>query len=64
MTNEKLYEAIGEISDNKIKEAKQVRKNKQSVRLRWGLWRHVCASCWQVPLFFHNEISNLPVLRL
>ena len=36
MTNEKLYEAIGEISDNKIKEAKQVRKNKQPIWLKWG----------------------------
>ena len=36
MTNEKLYEAIGDISDNKIKEAKQVRKTKQPIWLKWG----------------------------
>lgn len=36
MTNEKLYEAIGDISDNKIKEAKQVRKAKQPIWLKWG----------------------------
>lgn len=36
MTNEKLYEAIGDISDKKIKEAKQARKAKQSIRLKWG----------------------------
>ena len=36
MTNEKLYEAIGDISDKKIKEAKQVRKAKQPIWLKWG----------------------------
>lgn len=36
MTNEKLYEAIGDISDKKIKEAKQIRKTKQPVWLKWG----------------------------
>lgn len=36
MTNEKLYEVIGDISDNKIKEAKQVRKGKQPIWLKWG----------------------------
>jgi len=36
MTNEKLYEAIGDISDCKIKEAKQVRKAKQPIWLKWG----------------------------
>lgn len=36
MTNEKLYEAIGDISDEKIKEAKQVRKSRQPIRLKWG----------------------------
>ena len=36
MTNEKLYEAIGDISDNKIKEAKQGRKVKQPIWLKWG----------------------------
>lgn len=36
MTNEKLYEAIGDISDNKIKEAKQIRKTKQPIWLKWG----------------------------
>ena len=36
MTSEKLYEAIGDISDNKIKEAKQVRKVKQPIWLKWG----------------------------
>lgn len=36
MTNEKLYEAIGDISDKKIKEAKRVRKVKQPIWLKWG----------------------------
>ena len=36
MTNETLYEAIGDISDKHIKEAKQVRKNKQPIWLEWG----------------------------
>ena len=36
MTNEKLYEAIGDISDNKIKEAKQIRRAKQSIWLKRG----------------------------
>lgn len=36
MTNENLYEAIGDISDKKIKEAKQIRKSKQPIWIRWG----------------------------
>ena len=36
MTNEKLYEAIGDISDKKIKDAKQVKKAKQPIWLKWG----------------------------
>ena len=36
MTSENLYEAIGDISDKKIKEAKQVRKSKQPSWIKWG----------------------------
>lgn len=36
MTAEKLYEAIGEISDTKIKEAKQAKKIKHPFPLKWA----------------------------
>lgn len=36
MTSEKLYEAIGDINDKHIKEAKQVRKAKQPIWFKWG----------------------------
>ena len=36
MTNETLYEVIGEISDRHIKEAKQARKEKRTIWLKWS----------------------------
>jgi hypothetical protein len=36
MTNEKLYEAICDINDNKILEAKKVKKVKQTIWFKWG----------------------------
>ncbi len=43
MTNEKLYEAIGDVNDNYIEEAKQIRKQirKQPIWFKWA----VCAAC-------------------
>lgn len=60
MTNEKLYEAIGDISDNKIKEAKQVRKAKQPIWLKWG----AMAACLclvvglAIPIVFHQTAET------
>lgn len=36
MTNEILYEAVGDINDKYIEEAKQVKRVKQTVWLKWG----------------------------
>lgn len=36
MTNERLYETLGDISDRHIKAAKQVKKAKQPIWLKWG----------------------------
>lgn len=35
MTNEKLYEVLGGINENYIKEAKQVEKPKKSRLIKW-----------------------------
>ena len=55
MTNEKLYEAIGDISDNKIKEAKQVRKAKQPIWVKRG----AMAACLCLAVVGALTITNL-----
>ena len=37
MTNEKLYEVLGDIHENHIKEAREYRKTKKPVWIKWGL---------------------------
>ena len=58
MTSEKLYEAIGDISDNKIKEAKQVRKAKQPIWLKWGTM--AACLCLVVGLAIHMLMNSDP----
>lgn len=36
MTNEKLYEVLGDINEKHVKEAREYRKAKKPVRLKWG----------------------------
>ncbi len=36
MTKEKLYEAIGDISDKNIKEAKETERTRKNIWLKWG----------------------------
>ena len=59
MTSEKLYEAIGDISDNKIKEAKQVRKAKQPIWLKWGAMA-ACLCLVIVGAFMAPNLQNEP----
>lgn len=64
MTNEKLYEAIGNISDNKIKEAKKVRESKQPVWLKWGtMVACLCLIVGVITMITHfNEKQSVPQL--
>ncbi len=61
MTNEKLYEVIGDISDHKIKEAKQIKKVKPFRWLKWG----TMAACLclivvlAIPIALHH-IEEIP----
>lgn len=61
MTNEKLYEVIGNISDKKIKEAKQIKKTKQPIWFKWG----ALAACLclmvalAIPIVFH-QTAEMP----
>ena len=41
MTNEKLYEVLGDINEKQVKEAREYRKAKKPVWLKWG----VMAAC-------------------
>ena len=36
MTNEKLYEVLGDINEKHVKEAREYRKTKKPVWLKWG----------------------------
>jgi len=62
MTNEMLYEVIGNISDKHIKEAKQIGKTKQPLWCKWGaLVACVClVAGLAIPAVFHQpaEMPN------
>ena len=68
MTGEKLYEAIGEISDNKIKEAKQIKKSNHPLLFKWVAI--AACLCLAVLGFFvihrqkTSEESNLKVNKI
>ena len=36
MTNEKLYEVLGDINENHVKEAREYRKAKKPAWMKWG----------------------------
>lgn len=55
MTNEKLYEVLGDINEKHVKEAREYRKAKKPVWLKWG----AMAAClclvavFAIPMVFH-----------
>ena len=59
MTNEKLYEAIGDISDKHIKEVKQVRKTKQPVLIKRSAMV-ACLCLVVIGIFIASDMLNKP----
>ena len=59
MTNEKLYEVLGNINEKYVSEARAYQKAKKSIWAKWG----AIAACLvlvcvvAIPLFLHNNDS-------
>lgn len=60
MTNENLYKAIGGINEKYIEEAKQVKRVKQTVWLKWGaLAACLCIiACLSIKTGLNSKINN------
>lgn len=60
MTSENLYEIIGNISDKKIKDAKQIKETKQPISLKWS----IMAACFlfivalTIPIAFYQTAET------
>ncbi len=55
MTNEKLYEVLGDINENHIKEAREYRKAKKPVLVKWG----AMAACLVVALLIVPVLQHI-----
>ncbi len=58
MTNEKLYEAIGDISDKNIKEAKEIKRTRKNIWFKWG----AAAACLSLAamIVLHGGLNFTP----
>ena len=64
MTNEKLYEVLGDISEKHINEAKAYHKAKKPGWVKWGAMAAclclIAAGAFTLPHFIGNDIPSTP----